>query len=166
MYADCVPAPEVTSSAGAGGSVRTYETVTVFEVSVPVPLDLPGVYVPVATGSNPAENRLLPEDVSDRPRIAVFVVAAPSFINATPVKTVFRGPAVSARLQKRHMSDVLNRRFGGMLTRRPPESAEGDRGMDAFLMPFKDTRGWRNGTRGGRPMTPANGGLKTGGGSH
>jgi len=167
MHADCVPAPEATSSAGAGGSVRTQKTVTAFEVSVPVPLDLPGVYVPVATGSDPAENRRLPEDVSDRPRIVVFVIASPSSINVTSTTTVLRGPAVSARLQKWHMSDFLNRQFGGMLTRGPPESAEGDGGMDVSLIPFKNTGGgWRNGTRGGCLMTLANGGLRDEVGSH
>jgi len=117
-------------------------------MSVPVPLDLPAVYVPVATGSDPAENRLLPEEVSDRPRIAIFVIVAPSSINATPATVVLGGSAASARFQKRHrMSNVLNRQFEGMLNRRPPEPVKGDGGMDVFLMPFRNSGGgWRNGT--------------------
>ena len=147
MHTDSIAAPEATSSAGAGGSVRTQETVTAFEVSVPVPLDLPGVHVPVATGSDPAENRLLPEEVGDRPMIAVLVIAAPGSVNTAPAMAVLGGSAVSARLQRRHISDVLSRQFWGMLTRRHPKSAEWDGGMDVFLMPFGDTGGgWRNRT--------------------
>lgn len=95
MHNDCVTAPEITSSVGAGGLVRTYESVAMFEVGVSVPLDLPEIRVPVATTFDPAENRHLPAEVGDCPTIAVFVVVA-----ATPSITVLEDSATSFSLQK------------------------------------------------------------------
>ena len=95
MHNDCVTAPEITSSVGAGGLVRTYESVAMFEVGVSVPLDLPEIRVPVATTFDPAENRHLPAEVGDCPTIAVFVVVA-----ATPSITVLEDSATSVSLQK------------------------------------------------------------------
>jgi len=73
MGTNCVTAPEATSSAGAGGLVRTHETVAIFEVGVAVALYLPGVHVPVATISNSTKNGLPSVEVDGRPGIAVFV---------------------------------------------------------------------------------------------
>ena len=95
MHNDCVTTPEITSSVGAGGLVRTYESVAMFEVGVSVPLDLPEIRVPVATTFDPAENRHLPAEVGDCPTIAVFVVVA-----ATPSITVLEDSATSFSLQK------------------------------------------------------------------
>jgi len=108
MHNDCVTAPEITSSVGAGGLIRTYESVAMFEVGVSVPLDLPEICVPVATTSNPAENGHLPAEVGDRPTIADFTIAAAILINAAPVVAIFEDLDPTARLQKWHLSDVLN----------------------------------------------------------
>jgi len=151
MRTNCVAAPEITSLAGAGSLVRTHETVTVFEVSVPVPLDLPGVRVPVAAGANPAEHTgHFVAEVGDRPRIAVFAVTAASLINVIPAVAILKDSAGSARPQMRHLSGVLKPHVGGVLTQRSQKSAEGDRGMHVFVMPFRNAGRWRRGTRGGR----------------
>jgi len=145
MCTNCVTAPEITSLAGAGSLARAHKTVTVFEVSVPVPLDLSGVRVPVATCSISAEHTgHFPAEVGDHPGIAVFVVTAASFINAIPTVAVLEDSAGSARPQMRHLSGVLKRHVGGVLTWRPPKSAEGDRGAHVFPMLFGNVRGWRN----------------------
>ena len=146
MRADGVTAPEVTSFAGAGGLVRTHETVAMFEVGVPVPLDLSEVRVPVTTVSDPAENRRFPAEVGDRP-IAVFVITAASFINAAPDLAVVEDPGASSRLQDWYPSGVLNRHLGDMVTRKSLKSTEGNRGTLAFPMPFRNTGRRRNGTR-------------------
>ena len=142
MYTDCVTAPEVASSVGAGGLVRTYESVAIFEVGVSVPFDLPEIRVPVVTVSNPAENRHPPTEGVNCPTITVFVIAAASFISATPPTAVLEDSAASVGLQKRYLSDVLKCHTEGVLTRRSLKPTEGDRGMH--------TARWRNGARGGR----------------
>jgi len=136
MYTDRITAPKVTPSAGTGGLVRTHETVAMFEVGVPVPLDLPEIRVPVVTVSDPAKNRHLPTEASDRPTIAVSVIAAASSIGAAPV--VLEDSVASAGLQKQCLHDALNRHVGGVLTRISPKTTEGDRRMHAER--------WRNGT--------------------
>jgi len=105
---DRVTTPETTPSAGAAEFVRTYETEAMFEVCVAVPLDLSGVCVPIPTVPHPAEGSLLPMEVGNSPRIVVSIV------------------------------DVLNRHLGGVLSRRSPESTDGDRSVPAFLVPFRD----------------------------
>jgi len=151
MSTNCVTAPEITPSTGAGGLVRTHETVAMFEVGVAVPLDLPEVRVPVATVSDPAENGLLPAEVGDSPGIAVFIIAAASIIiNTTPAVTVLEDSTASARFRNWHPPDIPNSHLGGVLTRRPPKSAEGGRGAHVFLMPFRNIGRWRVGTWGGR----------------
>jgi len=147
MHTDRVPTPEVSPSAGAGGLVWTQETVAMFEVSVPVPLDLPGIRVPITTDSDHAENRRLPAEVDDRPTIAIFVIAVAAFINAAPAVAVLEESTPAVKLQKRHLTDILNRHPGGVRTRRSLESIEGD-GVHVFLTTFKDTGRWRKGTRG------------------
>lgn len=167
MRANCVAAPEIISLAGAGSLVRTHETVAVLEVSVPMPPDLPGVRVPVAAGSNPAEHTgHFAAEVCDRPRIAVFAVTAASLINVIPAVAILKDSATSARPQMRHLSGVLQRHVGGVLTLRSPTSAEGDRGMHVFLMSFRNAGRWRRGTRGGRFLILANDELSGGVGSH
>ena len=99
MYTDCVTAPEVASSAGAGGLIGTHEAVAIFEVGILVPLDLPGVRVPVATFSNPAEDSLFPAEVGDRPRITVFDIAPEGFIDVTPAVAVLGDSVARVRLQ-------------------------------------------------------------------
>ena len=146
MRTNCVTTSEATSPGRAGGLVRTHETVAMFKVGVPVPLDLPEVRVPVVTVSNPAENGLLPAEVGDGPKIAVVVIAAVSFINAIPPVAILEDSAACARLKSRHRPDTLNRHLGGVLIRRSPKSAEKDGSTYAFLMPFRNTGRWRNGT--------------------
>ena len=143
MGTDSVTAPEITSLARAGGLVRTQETKAMFEVSVPVPLYLPEIRVPVATGSHPAESRHLPAEVCDRPTITVPTIAAAISVNAAPIVVIFEGLAPTSRLQKRHLSNVLNRHHEGVLTRRSLEPIEGD-GIQVFPMAFKNTGRWRN----------------------
>ena len=80
MRADCVTARETTSSAGTSGLVGTDEAVAVFEVSVPVALDLPEVCVPVETVSYSAETVLFSVAAGDHPRIVAFVRGAYVFL--------------------------------------------------------------------------------------
>lgn len=79
--------------------VRICETIVVSEVDVPVLLDLPECHAPTVTVSCPAKKRFLPAEVSDRPRVVVFVIAASgSIIDATPIVAATEDLAVSARL--------------------------------------------------------------------
>ena len=128
MCADCGPAPEITSSAGAGEFVRTHEPEAILKVSVAVSLNLSGVDVPIPTVCHSAEDSLLPMEVSNGPRIGVFIVAA------TPAMAVVGGPGV----REWHLPDVLNDHLGDVLSRRSPESTEGGRGVPAFPIPFRD----------------------------
>jgi len=98
MHTDRATVPEITSSVGAGGLVRTYESVAMFEVGVSVPLDLPEIRVPIATTSNPAENRHLPAEVGGCPTIAVFVTVATSFVRATPPVAVLEDSTAGVSL--------------------------------------------------------------------
>ena len=82
MRTNCVTTPEATSPARAGGLVRTHETVAMFEVGVPVSLDLPEVRMPVATVSDPAEYGLLPVEVGDRPKLQPLSLLLP--VSSTP----------------------------------------------------------------------------------
>ena len=145
MYTDCVPAPEVSPSAGAGDLVWTQETVAIFEVSVPVPLDLPGICVPVVTDSNLAENRHLPAEVGNCPKIAILVIAVAIFINPAPAVTVLEDLAPTVKLQKRHLTDVLSRYPGGVCAGRSLKPVEGD-AVHLSLMTFKNTGRCRKGT--------------------
>ena len=94
MRVDCVPAPEITSSAGAGEFVRTHEPEAILKVSVAVSLNLSGVDVPIPTVCHSAEDSLLPMEVSNGPRIAVFIVTA------APVAAVVVGPGASPRFRE------------------------------------------------------------------
>jgi len=145
MYTDRVPTPEVPPSAGAGGLVWTQETVAIFEVSVPVPPDLPGIRVPITTDSDHAENRHPPTEVSDRPTIAIFAIAVAIFINPAPAVAVLEDSASTIELQKRQLTDVLNHHPGGVRARRPPKPIERD-GVHLSLMVFKNTGRWGKGT--------------------
>ena len=157
MHNDCVTTPEVTSFVGAGGLVGTYEAVAMFEVGVLVPLDLPRVRVPVPTVSDPAEDRIFPVEVDDRPRfsfpaevcdcprITISIIAPVGFINTTPTMVVLEDSAARARFQNWHLSDVLNRHLGGV-TQRSPKSTGRDRGMHVFPMPFGNMGGTMNGS--------------------
>ena len=133
MRADRVTTPEITSSAGAVEFVRTHESEAIFEVRVTVSFGLSGVCVPITTVCHSAEDSLLPVEVSNSPRIVVFIVAA------APAVAVLEDPGVSARFRERHLSDDLSRNLGGVLIRRSPESTAGNRGIPAFLVPFRDT---------------------------
>jgi len=129
---DCVTTPEITSPTGAGKFVRAHETEAMFEMCVAVSLDLSGVGVPIPTVCHPAEDSLFPMEVGNSPRIVVLIFAA------APAVAVIEGPGASARFREWHLPDVLNRHLGGVLSRRSPESTEGDRSVPAFLMPFRD----------------------------
>jgi len=95
VHDDCVRTPEVTSLAGAGGLVRTYKTVVIFKVGVSMSFDLSGVRVPVVACSDPAEYRLLPTEVGDRPIITALVTTAARFDNVTPAVVVLGDLAAS-----------------------------------------------------------------------
>ena len=137
VHTNCVRTPEVTSLAGAGGLVRTYKTVAMFEVGVSMPFDLPGVRVPVATCSDPAKYRFLPTEVNDRPRITALATTAARLDNVTPAMVILEDLAASVRVQKRHL--------GGVLTRRSPNPTKGDRSVHVFPVPFKNTGRYRSG---------------------
>jgi len=115
-----------------------------FEVSVPVPPDLPGIRVPVATGSDPAENEHLPAEIGDRPKIGVFTIAAAILIDAAPVVAIFEDLAPTVRLQKWRLSDVLNSHSGSVRARRSLEPIEVD-GVRVFSMRFENIGRWGNG---------------------
>ena len=94
MRIDCVTTPEITSLAGAGKFVRTHETEAMSEVCIAVSPDLSGVGVPIPTICHPAEDGLLPVEVSNGPGIAVFIVVA------APAVAVLEDSDADARLRK------------------------------------------------------------------
>ena len=132
MRADCVTTPETTSSAGAGELVGTHETEAIFEVRVTVSPDLSEIGVPVPTVSHPAEDGLFLVEIGNSPRIVVVAV--------------LEDFGASAGFRGRRLSDDLSRHLWGVLSRRSFESTAGNRGISAFLMPFRGTGRRKNGT--------------------
>jgi len=86
MHNDRVAPPEIPPQAAAGSCfVRTPVTVAIREVTVPMPLDLLGLRVPVAAVPYPAEFRNITVKVGDRPKIGVVpvVVVGPTGITVS-----------------------------------------------------------------------------------
>lgn len=81
--------------------------------------------MPVGAVCHSAENGLLPAEVGDCPRIAVFAIALAGFIT-DGAAAVPEGAAAGARFRNCLRSNALNHRARGGLAQRFPKGIEGD----------------------------------------